>query len=104
MFSTQSDNCIPNVHIFDIISFFAIELEEPKIGISGKGLKKNMYDHLKYAKQNNEYERRHHLYLLTLDHPIQVYLFQSQTQLIYSYTASNKSLPDSCYCEKRTKK
>ena len=27
------------VHIFDIISVFAIELEEPKIGISGKGLK-----------------------------------------------------------------
>ena len=26
------------VHIFDIISLFAIELEEPKIGISGKGL------------------------------------------------------------------
>ena len=28
----------PFVHIFDIISLFAIELEEPKIGISGKGL------------------------------------------------------------------
>ena len=26
------------VHIFDIISLFAIELEEPKIGLSGKGL------------------------------------------------------------------
>ena len=26
------------VHIFDIISLFAVELEEPKIGISGKGL------------------------------------------------------------------
>ena len=38
MFSTQSDNCIPFVHIFDIISLFAAELEEPKIGISGKGL------------------------------------------------------------------
>ena len=42
MFSTQSDNCIPYfVHIFDIISLVAFELEEPKIGISGKGLKKN---------------------------------------------------------------
>ena len=29
----------PFVHIFDIISSFAVELEEPKIGISGKGLK-----------------------------------------------------------------
>ena len=29
----------PFVHIFDIISLFAAELEEPKIGISGKGLK-----------------------------------------------------------------
>ena len=27
------------VHIFDIISSFAPELEEPKIGISGRGLK-----------------------------------------------------------------
>ena len=29
----------PFVHIFDIINLFAIELEDPKIGISGKGLK-----------------------------------------------------------------
>ena len=28
----------PFVHIFDIISLFAAELEEPKLGISGKGL------------------------------------------------------------------
>ena len=28
----------PFVHIFDIISLFAAELEEPKIGISGRGL------------------------------------------------------------------
>ena len=27
------------VHIFDIISLLAVELEEPRIGISGKGLK-----------------------------------------------------------------
>ena len=26
------------VNIFDIISFFAAEMEEPRIGISGKGL------------------------------------------------------------------
>ena len=31
------------VHIFDIIFLFAAELEEPKIGISGKGLKKDQY-------------------------------------------------------------
>ena len=29
----------PFVHVFDIISLFAAILEEPKIGISGKGLK-----------------------------------------------------------------
>ena len=29
MFSTQSDNCTPFVHIFDIIFLFAAELEEP---------------------------------------------------------------------------
>ena len=28
----------PFVYIYDIISLFAAELEEPKIGISGKGL------------------------------------------------------------------
>ena len=28
----------PFVHIFDIISLFAVELEEPEIGKSGKGL------------------------------------------------------------------
>ena len=30
----------PFVHIFDIISLLAAELEEPKIGASGKGLSK----------------------------------------------------------------
>ena len=40
-FFTQSDNCILFVHIFEIISLglFAPESEEPKIGLSGKGLK-----------------------------------------------------------------
>ena len=38
MFSMQSENCIPFVNIFDIISLFAAELEDPKIDISGKGL------------------------------------------------------------------
>ena len=40
MFSTLSDNFIPIlspfVHVFDIISLFDAELEEPKIGIWGK--------------------------------------------------------------------
>ena len=31
-------NCIPICHVFDIKSFFAAELEEPKIGMLGKGL------------------------------------------------------------------
>ena len=30
----------PFVNIFDIISLFAVDLEEPKGGISGKGLRK----------------------------------------------------------------
>ena len=38
MFSTQSDNCIQYVYIFDTIVLFAVELEDPKIGICGKGL------------------------------------------------------------------
>ena len=32
-------NVTPFVHMFDLISIFATEFEEPKIGISGKGLK-----------------------------------------------------------------
>ena len=39
MFSTQSDICIPICPLFGNISLFAAELEEHKIGISGKGLK-----------------------------------------------------------------
>ena len=36
---TQADNCIPHLSIFfPIISLFAAELEEPKIGVSGKEL------------------------------------------------------------------
>ena len=38
MFSTQSDNFTPFVHIFDIIFLFVAELEEPIISIWGKGL------------------------------------------------------------------
>ena len=39
MISSQSHNCTSFVHMFDIIFLFAAELEEPKIGISGKALK-----------------------------------------------------------------
>ena len=38
MFSTQADNCIPICPYFAIISIFAAELKEPRIGIWGKGL------------------------------------------------------------------
>ena len=40
MFSTQSERKLypPFVNIFDIISLFASELEEPKTGKGGKGL------------------------------------------------------------------
>ena len=38
MFSTLSENCIPFVNMFNFISLFAAELEEPKIGMWGKGL------------------------------------------------------------------
>ena len=43
MFFTQSDNLSSFVDIFDIIFLFAAESEEPKIGISGKGLRWQMY-------------------------------------------------------------
>ena len=32
----------PLVNSYDIISLFAVELEEPKIGMGGKGLKQTM--------------------------------------------------------------
>ena len=40
MFSTQSENCIPICQYFDItsMSLFAAELDEPKIGMWGKGI------------------------------------------------------------------
>ena len=44
MFSTQSDNFIPICPYFDIISLVTFELKEPKIGISGKGLRGRLYD------------------------------------------------------------
>ena len=34
----SSGNCIPIVHIFVMVSVYIAELEEPKIGMSGKGL------------------------------------------------------------------
>ena len=37
-FKHNQINVSPFVHIFDIISLFAVELEEPKIGMSGKVL------------------------------------------------------------------
>ena len=39
MLCAQSDKLSPFVHSFDVISLFAAEFEELKIGISGKGLK-----------------------------------------------------------------
>ena len=42
MFSTQSDNCAPIVHIFDIIFLFAAELEEPKMAYEVNGQRKTM--------------------------------------------------------------
>ena len=38
MFQLNQITVSPFVHIFDIISLFAVELEEPNSGISGKGL------------------------------------------------------------------
>ena len=40
------------VHIFDIISLSAAELEEPKIGISGKGLNKFYFKQLRNYSSN----------------------------------------------------
>ena len=47
MFSTQSGNCISIFpYIFNIISLLAAEFEEPKIGISGKGLKGKVLENI----------------------------------------------------------
>ena len=45
MFSTQI-TISPFVHIFDIISLFAVELEEPKIWISGKGIAESILNRI----------------------------------------------------------
>ena len=44
VFNSKSDNCIPLCPFFDIISLFAVELERPKIVISGKRLRTYLYD------------------------------------------------------------
>ena len=41
-FQLNQITVFPFVYIFDIISLFAVEFEEPKSGISGKGLTINM--------------------------------------------------------------
>ena len=51
MFSTQSDNCTTFVHNFDILSLFAAELEEPKIGIWGEELNWKSGKLRAYAKE-----------------------------------------------------
>ena len=52
----------PFVHIFEIISLFAIELKEPKIGISGDGLmpmtSNNHYVHIVESNLHAKYEHR----------------------------------------------
>ena len=45
----------PFVHIFDIKSLFAAELEEPKIGISGKGFKS--FEIMTCIKHNSEHKK-----------------------------------------------
>ena len=39
-FQLNQITAYPFVHIFNIVSLFAVEVKEPKIAISGKGLKK----------------------------------------------------------------
>ena len=40
----------PFVYIFDIIVLFAAEFEDPKVGISGKGLTKQLYRQVIYFR------------------------------------------------------
>ena len=56
MFSTQADNCIPIVHIFAIISLFGAKLEEPKIGLSVKGLIFSFFDSINSLKNPEKIE------------------------------------------------
>ena len=48
----------PFVYIFDIMYFFASELEESKIGISGRGLKLTWTNAFNLEKANFLYARR----------------------------------------------
>ena len=52
MFSTEPEKLYVHLLIFfDIISLFASELEEPKIGLSGKGLKIYMWNRQPFPKR-----------------------------------------------------
>ena len=54
----------PFVHIFDIISLFVAEFKEPKIGISGKGLKYNTWRHFQTDK----------IHLVGLQHSFEIFI------------------------------
>ena len=80
MFSTQSDNCILICPYFYIISLFAAELEEPKIGISGKGL--NYVAHRLSNGRNTGVEMN-----LNLDHIFKPISTQCRILTYYRYIA-----------------
>ena len=48
----------PFVHTFDIISLFAAELEEPKIGISGTGLAHYQTTNFRFFRTERVYRRQ----------------------------------------------
>ena len=56
----------PFVHIFDIISLFAAEFKEPKIGISGKGLTDNLLGIMQEGEALIHYHTMLHFYTLKI--------------------------------------
>ena len=54
MLTTQSDNCIPICIYIFLSSLFAVELEEPKIGMQGKGFNSKVLDFFKFEVFDNK--------------------------------------------------
>ena len=81
MFFTQSDNCTPLFHIFDIIFLIAAELDEPKIGIRGKGL---------IYLRDPWYQSSYHIYLRIHDtNQAIIYTWESMIPIKLSYIPEN---------------
>ena len=88
----------PFVNIFDIISLFAVKLEEPKIGMRGKGLTFNVNCHCTTKQSNKQGPCTyfHVMTILSFNEP-----FTLMLTVINCGFAENKSFVSQLFCPRR---